>query len=144
MLPGLYDALPDGENSVREQYLAAISAARDYVYLENQILLSRAVLEVLGEALDRGVRVVAMVPGDPMPVLAAARSHPGVAAGFDALAALGRRKGFCLAAPAARRSWGYEEVYVHAKAAVVDDAWATIGSTNLIFTSFQGLSLIHI
>ena len=138
VLPGLYDALPDGENSVREQYLAAISAARDYVYLENQILLSRAVLEVLGEALGRGVRVVAMVPGDPMPVLAAARSHPGVAAGFDALAALGRREGFCLAAPAARRSWGYEEVYVHAKAAVVDDAWATIGSTNLIFTSIQG------
>ena len=29
-------------------------------------------------------------------------------------------------------------MYVHAKAAVVDDAWATIGSTNLIFTSFQG------
>ena len=138
VLPGLYDPLPDGENSVREQYLAAVGAARDYVYLENQVLLSRAVLEVLGEALGRGVRVVAMVPGDPMPVLAAARSHPGVAAGFDALAALGRREGFCLAAPAARRSWGYEEVYVHAKAAVVDDAWATIGSTNLIFTSFQG------
>lgn len=138
VLPGLYDVLPDGENSVREQYLAAVGAARDYVYLENQILLSRAVLGALGEALDRGVRVVAIVPGDPMPVLAAVRSHPGIAAGYTALAALGRREGFCLAAPAARRSWGYEEVYVHAKAAVVDDAWATIGSTNLIFTSFQG------
>ena len=138
VLPGLYEALPDGENSVREQYLAAVAAAREYVYLEHQILLSRAVLGVLGEALDRGVRVMAMVPGDPMPVLAQARVYPGVAAGFDALADLGGREGFCLAAPAARRQWGYEEVYVHSKVAVIDDVWATIGSTNLIFTSFQG------
>ncbi len=138
VLPGLYEDLPDGENTVREQYLAAFDAARDYVYLEHQILLSRAALEVIGEALDRGVRVVAMVPGDPMPVLAAARAHPGIAAAYSALAALGDREGFCLAAPVARRSWGYEEVYVHAKVAVIDDVWATIGSANLIFTSFQG------
>ncbi len=29
VLPGLYEALPDGENSVREQYLSAIAAAGD-------------------------------------------------------------------------------------------------------------------
>ena len=27
---------------------------------------------------------------------------------------------------------------MHAKTAVVDDLWATIGSTNLVFSSFQG------
>jgi phosphatidylserine/phosphatidylglycerophosphate/cardiolipin synthase-like enzyme len=31
-----------------------------------------------------------------------------------------------------------EEIYVHAKTAVVDDVWATVGSTNLVFSSFQG------
>jgi len=138
VLPGLYDALPDGENSVREQYLAAISAARDYVYLENQILLSRVVLVALRDALERGVLVVASVPGNPMPELAAARAHPGIAAGYDALAALGSYDGFCLSAPCARADRGYREVYVHAKTAVVDDLWATIGSTNLVFSSFQG------
>lgn len=138
VLPGLYPELPDGENSVREQYLSAIHAARDYVYVEDQVLLSRAVLVALREALERGVLVVASVPGDPMPELAAARGHPGIAAGYEALAALGGYDGFCLSAPAVRRGWGVEEVYVHAKTAVVDDAWATVGSTNLVFSSFQG------
>ena len=138
VLPGLYDALPDGENSVREQYLSAIAGARDYVYVEDQILLSRVVLVELRNALERGVLVMASVPGDPMPELAAARAHPGIAAAYDALAALGAYEGFCLSAPCIRREWGYEEVYVHAKTAVVDDRWATIGSTNLVFSSFRG------
>ena len=138
VLPGLYSELPDGENSVREQYLLAITAARDYVYIEDQILLSRVVLVALRDALERGVLVMASVPGDPMPELAAARAHPGIAAGYDALAALGSYEGFCLSAPCIRREWGYEEVYVHAKTAVVDDRWATIGSTNLVFSSFKG------
>ena len=138
VLPGLYDALPAGENSVREQYLSAIAGAKDYVYIEDQILLSRVVLVALRDALERGVLVMASVPGDPMPELAAARAHPGIAAAYDALAALGAYEGFCLSAPCIRREWGYEEVYVHAKTAVVDDRWATIGSTNLVFSSFQG------
>ncbi|HJO80647.1 MAG: hypothetical protein CL435_05705 [Acidimicrobiaceae bacterium] len=138
VLPGLYPELPNGENSVRAQYLEAIGAARDYIYIEDQILLSRVVLVALGEALERGVVVVALVPGDPMPELARYRAFPGIAAGYDALAALAEHAGFCLAAPAARRSWGYEEIYVHSKTMVVDDRWATIGSANLIFTSFQG------
>ena len=138
ILPGLYDALPAGENAVREQYLSAIAGARDYVYLEDQILLSRAVLVALREALERGVLVVASVPGDPMPELAAARTHPGIVAGYEALASLDGYENFCLSAPAVRRPWGIEEVYVHAKTAVVDDVWSTIGSTNLIFSSFQG------
>ena len=138
VLPGLYPELPDGENSVREQYLAAIAGARDYVYIEDQVLLSRVVLVALREALERGVLVMASVPGDPMPELAAARAHPGIAAGYEALASLAAYDGFCLSAPAVRRPWGVEEVYVHAKTAVVDDVWATIGSTNLVFSSFQG------
>ena len=138
VLPGLYSELPAGENSVREQYLSAITAAREYVYIEDQILLSRVVLVALRDALERGVLVMASVPGDPMPELAAARSHPGIASAYDALAALGAYEEFCLSAPCTRRAWGYEEVYVHAKTAVVDDRWATIGSTNLVFSSFQG------
>ncbi|MDG2427562.1 MAG: phosphatidylserine/phosphatidylglycerophosphate/cardiolipin synthase family protein [Acidimicrobiales bacterium] len=138
VLPGLYDRLPDGENSVREQYLLAIASAVGYIYIEDQILLSRVVLAALREALERGVLVVASVPGDPMPELAAAQAHPGIAAGYEALADLGEFDGFCLSAPAVRRAWGVEEIYVHAKTAVVDDFWATIGSTNLVFSSFQG------
>ncbi|MEL7206784.1 MAG: phospholipase D-like domain-containing protein, partial [Actinomycetota bacterium] len=138
ILPGLYGS-DAGENSVREQYLVAIDAARTWIHLENQILLSRAVLAALDEALERGVHVSALVPAEPMPVLKEAAAHPGIAAAFDALDALGRHPHFTLAAPAVNTEDGsYQEVYVHAKAALIDDAWATIGSTNLVFTSFQG------
>ncbi len=138
VLPGIYDLLPDGENSVREQYLAAIDGARSSILFEHQVLLSRACLDAVCAALERGVVVVASVPANPMPELAAARGHPGIAAGYDALAACGEHPNFCLVAPTIRRDWGYEDVYVHAKTAVVDDAWATIGSTNLVFSSFRG------
>lgn len=138
ILPDLY-GLSDGENSVREQYLAAIDGARLWVHLENQILLSKAVLEALARALERGVAVTALVPAEPMPVLRQAAAHPGIAAAFDALGDLAHHDRFALAAPAVDSgAGGYEEVYVHAKAALVDDGWATIGSTNLVFTSFQG------
>ena len=138
ILPGLYSDLPEGENSVRQQYLEAFEAAQEYIYVENQIFLSRACLDVIHGTLERGVPVLALVPADPMPELSAARSHPGIAAAYEALAKCGEYPNFCLAAPAALRTWGYEEIYVHSKTAIIDDAWATIGSTNLIFSSFQG------
>ncbi len=138
VLPGLYPSLPNGENSVRQQYLEALNETKDYLYIENQILLSRACLEVIHGVLERGVPVFALAPGVPMKELAAARAHPGIAAGFEALAVCGQYPNFCLAAPATLRSWGYEDIYVHSKTAIIDDQWATIGSTNLIFTSFQG------
>ena len=138
ILPDLYGRA-EGENSVREQYLAAVDGAREWIHLENQILLSKAVLEALDRALDRGVAVTALVPAEPMPVLREAAVHPGIAAAFTALAELAGHDRFILAAPAVNVGPGaYEEVYVHAKTALVDDGWATIGSTNLVFTSFQG------
>ena len=33
---------------------------------------------------------------------------------------------------------GYQNVYIHAKIALVDDAWCTIGSTNIGNRSFYG------
>jgi cardiolipin synthase A/B len=138
ILPDLYSEMPEGENSVRQQYLEAFEAAEEYVYIENQILLSRACLDVIHGRLEKGIPVLALVPADPMSELSAARSHPGIAAAYEALAKCGEYPNFCLAAPAALRTWGYEEIYVHSKTAIIDDAWATIGSTNLVFSSFQG------
>lgn len=138
ILPDLYGRA-EGENSVREQYLTAVDGARHWIHIENQILLSNAVLEGLDRALTRGVAVTALVPAEPMPVLAQAAAHPGIAAAFDTLAGLARHERFTLAVLTVDAGPdAYEEVYVHAKAALVDDVWATIGSTNLVFTSFQG------
>ena len=57
---------------------------------------------------------------------------------FEHLAALARHPGFTLAAIAGNLAGGgYHEVYVHAKLMLVDDAWATIGSTNVADRSFR-------
>ncbi len=126
-----------GERSVLEQYLAAVAAARRTVYLENQFLHAPEVLAGLEAALARGVEVVFVVPAVPMPEIGAARRDPRAAALFAQLETLGRHPRFTLAGLAASLSGGrYQDVYVHAKAALVDDAWATIGSTNVASRSF--------
>jgi phosphatidylserine/phosphatidylglycerophosphate/cardiolipin synthase-like enzyme len=97
------------------------------------------VLAGLEAALARGVEVVFVVPAVPMPEIGAARRDPRAAALFAQLETLGRHPRFTLAGLAASLSGGrYQDVYVHAKAALVDDAWATIGSTNVASRSFYG------
>lgn len=131
--------IADGETSIREQYLAAIDAAAHTIYLENQFLISPETLARLDAALARGVEVVFLVPAVPMAQLQTARTDPRNAPFFAQLAALGRHPNFTLTGLAAWRAPGrYDDVYVHAKAALVDDAWATIGSTNIANRSFHG------
>lgn len=128
-----------GERSVLEQYLAAIEAARRTIYLENQFLHAPEVLAGLEAALARGVEVVFLVPGVPMPEIGAARRDPRAAALFAQLEALGRHPRFTLAGLVTPGgAAGYQDVYVHAKAALVDDLWATIGSANVASRSFYG------
>ncbi len=150
IMPGLYaDERPSpgaaaypiatGEASVREQVLAAIEHARRTIYIENQIFLSRSLLRAVNRALQRGVRVVAVVPRRPMRELVEfARREPAAAAPIlDQLDACGAHENFTLAGLAAAGSDGQpNDVYVHAKIMLVDDAWATIGSTNFMGRSF--------
>ncbi len=149
IMPGLYanDAaapgakpfpVAEGESSVLEQYLAAIRGARQAIYLEDQAIGSTAIVGALAEALGRGVEVAFLVPGNPHPDFVKARRDPRAAFFFDELAALATHENFTLAAIAGSRGGGhYEEVYVHAKIMLVDDAWATIGSTNVAERSFH-------
>jgi phosphatidylserine/phosphatidylglycerophosphate/cardiolipin synthase-like enzyme len=127
-----------GETSVLEQYLAAIAAARSSLYFENQAIGSPIVVDAIRAALDRGVEVVFLVPGDAHPVFVEARRDPRAAFFFDKLAELGGYESFTLAAIAGSLDdERYDEVYVHAKALLVDDAWVTIGSTNVAERSFH-------
>ena len=77
-----------------------------------------------------GVDVTIVVPGRPLPeVYEARRRHPRL---FAALAALARHERFTLAALTATCDDGVRrDVYVHAKMAIVDAAWMTVGSANL-------------
>jgi cardiolipin synthase len=128
----------DGEKSTLEQYLRAIEGARSTVYVEDMVLSSPQIFEALLSAMDRGVEVVYLVAGTYRPP-AAARDNPDRTALLAARSAVTGHRNFTLVGIAALRDDGsYEDIFVHAKLCLVDDEWATIGSTNIANRSFHG------
>ncbi|MFI5316362.1 MAG: phosphatidylserine/phosphatidylglycerophosphate/cardiolipin synthase family protein [Myxococcota bacterium] len=132
-------AIGDGEHSILAQYLRAIEGARRSIYIEDQAIGAAQIVDALRGALERGVEVVVLVPADPNDEMAAARRNPASDAFFESLARLGDFEHFALAGIAANSAPGdYQNVYVHAKIALVDDVWCTIGSANIGNRSFFG------
>lgn len=130
-----------GETSIRASYLDAIRGASRTIYLENQHPGELSILEAIEEALGRGVRVLFVVPGQPMEAIVREKNRADAGLPtryretFAALARLGHSPYFCLASLARGASpatGGMEEIYVHAKVAVVDGSWLTCGSANLV------------
>ena len=129
----------EGDYGVYRQYLAAIDAAREALYFENQVFLAPEIIEAVERAVLRGVEVAALVPGQSSALVRSGLEAPHLAATVERIVRLGERDNFALLALAAGRDTGaYDEVYVHTKAAIVDDCWATIGSTNIANRSFFG------
>ncbi len=130
-------AVSGGEHSVFDQYIAAIDAARETIYIEDQYIASPPLIEHLHAALERGVDVVFLCPASPEPQIIASRQRPEAKAFYDRIGALGRFGHFLLAGIAAPQSDGsLRDVYVHDKIMLVDDCWATIGSCNIATQSF--------
>jgi phosphatidylserine/phosphatidylglycerophosphate/cardiolipin synthase-like enzyme len=130
-------AIADGEFSVFDQYLGAIDGAQRSIYLEDQAIGSPRIVGHLKAALERGVAVVFLVPGAAHPEYRAAREIPATQPFFDLVASLGDFDHFLLAGIASNSGAGsYYDIYVHAKIMLIDDAWATIGSTNVADRSF--------
>jgi phosphatidylserine/phosphatidylglycerophosphate/cardiolipin synthase-like enzyme len=95
-----------GERTILEQYLLAIGAAREAIYIENQAIPVPEVAMALEEALKRGVEVVALVPADPEPHVRAARRDPSRHLLFEQVAKLGRYERFALTGIAAMNPHG--------------------------------------
>ncbi|GHO74809.1 hypothetical protein KSD_25800 [Ktedonobacter sp. SOSP1-85] len=148
-----YDFAPDGIASIFEAYLHAIGQAQRFIYLENQYLWRRTflgldnptfgpphedmerLLQALANALERGVHIVLVLP-----------DHPNVGRHFtdDGLSYLqelapgaigaGRLQVYTLGTDHQEEEETgryYRPIYVHAKVAIIDDYWATVGSANL-------------
>jgi len=132
--------IAEGEYSIRNQYLSALAAARRSIYIEDQMLGAPEFVEALHAALGRGVDVVVLLPVDPYQEMAAARKDPRTAAFWKRLGSLGEHERFTLAGIArnGERPGEYQNAYVHAKIALIDDSWATIGSANIANRSFYG------
>jgi len=145
---GLYGTA-DGEATILEHYRRAFAGARRTIYLENQHPGEASLLLELAAALARGVRVVMVVPGDPMQAIYRASAEVAALArdgradehrygpAFQRLAALADEPNFTLAALARSDPGGHREIYNHAKLCVVDGAWMTLGSANFVDLSLQ-------
>jgi phosphatidylserine/phosphatidylglycerophosphate/cardiolipin synthase-like enzyme len=133
-------SIADGDYSIRDQYLRAVASARRSIYVEDQALGAPEFVEALHEALGRGVEVVFLLPVDPNEEMAAARNDPKTAPFWERLHALGDHERFTLAgiARSGEKAGEYQNSYVHAKIALIDDVWATIGSANIGNRSFYG------
>jgi phosphatidylserine/phosphatidylglycerophosphate/cardiolipin synthase-like enzyme len=162
-----YRFAPEGIQTIAQMYLRAFRAAREWVYVENQYLwieevvgagpaqvgwespVMRSLAHALLDALERGVRVVLVLPDHPnigrrltdasilwlrhhapsarerLSVFTLASSGPKHQP-FPLPAADTERENVMRAAIQSARP-----IYVHAKVAIIDDQWATVGSANL-------------
>lgn len=124
----VYRFCPSGDFGVLTAYLDALRSAERLIYLENQFLWAVEVVDVLVDKLRRpprdDFRLIIVLP---------ARPHNGQDATLGQLSRLveaddggGRLLALTVQPLAAGR-----RVHMHAKVAVVDDRWVTIGSANL-------------
>jgi phosphatidylserine/phosphatidylglycerophosphate/cardiolipin synthase-like enzyme len=125
----IYRALPRGEFSILESYLRALRSAERLVYLESQFLWSPEIVLTLAEKLSNpprdDFRVVCVLPMRPNDGADDTRGQLGILADADG------GRGRLLACALHQCGEGAAPVYVHAKVAVVDDRWLTVGSANL-------------
>jgi cardiolipin synthase A/B len=106
----------DGERTIFDQYLLAINAAREGIYIENQAVLVPPIAAALEEALRRKVDVVALVPAEPEAHVRAARRNPERRSLFDQVGRLGQYEHFGLIGIAGLNAQGERrDVYVHGK-----------------------------
>ncbi|HJU35895.1 MAG TPA: phosphatidylserine/phosphatidylglycerophosphate/cardiolipin synthase family protein [Gaiellaceae bacterium] len=129
----LYEPCRDGEWSILESYLRALRAAERLVYLESQFLWAPELTFVLAEKLRRpprdDFRVIALLPAHPNNGADDSRGQVGLL--IDADKKSGDDTTRFLACTLYQPGPGGNPVYVHSKAAVIDDTWLTVGSANL-------------
>ncbi len=136
---------------IAQFYKNALSNIQEFVYLENQYFWLRTFIGIdipfvgsdnaemeqnirlLGAALQRGASMAIVLPDHPN--VGRAFSDAGLARLRDEAPQAveeGRLQAFTLAT--SMRYDGtehYRPIYVHAKVAIVDDVWTTVGSGNL-------------
>ncbi len=126
----MYDRLPHGDFSILECYTRAFRSAQRLIYIENQFLWAPELVEILAGKLREpphpDFRLVLVLPARPNNGKDDTNGQLGVLAAADD----GAQR--LLAATLRSLSEGRDDpLYVHAKVAIVDDRWLTIGSANL-------------
>jgi cardiolipin synthase len=103
-------------HDIEEAYLAAIAAARQEIFIANAYFLpGLRFRHALADAAQRGVRVVLLLQGRMEYILLHYASHALYGTLLDAGVEIHE----------------YHHSFLHAKVAVVDGHWATVGSSNI-------------
>jgi phosphatidylserine/phosphatidylglycerophosphate/cardiolipin synthase-like enzyme len=125
----VYERWPRGEFTILESYLRALRSAQRLIYLENQFLWSPEVVSVLADKLrhppHERFRMLMVLPAKPN------NGNDDTRGQLGALAEADDGAGRFLACTLYQQGADACPIYVHAKIAIVDDAWLTIGSANL-------------
>jgi len=134
--PRTYPFAPRGEFGIHHVYLQALRDARRLIYLENQYLWSPRVMDVLLALLakppDPAFRIVLVLPAQAEDGKFDNDQH--VARLRDADAGRGLVSVYCpytCGIGPGQRAFTYHPIYLHAKVAIIDDAWCIVGSANL-------------
>jgi phosphatidylserine/phosphatidylglycerophosphate/cardiolipin synthase-like enzyme len=125
-----YGFAPDGERSIARSYLKVLRRARSLIYLEDQYLWSHQVAAPFAAALaaNPGLQMIAVIPC--YPDQDGRLSQPPNIVGHNlALEVLHRSGGDRVTVYGIENPAG-TPVYVHAKACIIDDMWASVGSDN--------------
>lgn len=128
----------NGETGVLEAYRKAITNAQDFIYLENQYFTNKYIIGALKKAIDLNPELQIIMLINEVPDVPTYRSwqhygfrfmgldlgkliieHPqiGVFAKWSGKFLNGKNK--------------LRNCYIHSKVAIVDDVWATVGTSNL-------------
>jgi phosphatidylserine/phosphatidylglycerophosphate/cardiolipin synthase-like enzyme len=126
----IYDAAPRGEFRILESYVSALRSAERFIYVENQFLWSPEIARVLRDKLvdppSPEFRMLFVLPANPK---SGSDDTRGILAELiEADNDQGRILACSLYARSGPRA---DPIYVHAKIAIVDDRWLTLGSANL-------------
>jgi phosphatidylserine/phosphatidylglycerophosphate/cardiolipin synthase-like enzyme len=140
----------EGEQGVLEAYLRAIHMAERFIYIENQYFNNDTITEALIAALKKkpALQLILLVnacPDMPLYMNWQQKAIKRILASFPNAAAAKKQVGvFSAWAHASKESIGESkpaivDIYLHTKAALIDNRWATVGSANL-----DGASLDYI
>jgi phosphatidylserine/phosphatidylglycerophosphate/cardiolipin synthase-like enzyme len=130
----VYAAEPKGDFRILESYVRALRAAERFIYVENQFLWSPEIETILFDKIlnppRSDFRVLLVLPSKPNTGVDDTRGVLAslIEADDDADSDSGRLLACTLFARSENRT---NPIYVHAKIAVIDDTWLTIGSANL-------------
>src|SRR5262249_51854031 len=138
---GMYPSFaPSGEFTILEGYRKAISRAQNYIYIEDQYLISDDLARMLAAALPRIQKLVILVPKEndgPIVQAQAFNFHQDQFLKTVRAAGPGKVHVYHPVQPGTGRNLlGRPDpskdlsIYVHAKVMIVDDVFAAIGTPN--------------